>query len=643
MRAKGQGRRTYLERLGQRLDTLRRGIQTGMGPWPSIYKNLVHWFVIAIPIGIISGLGAVAFMWLWQGSTEFFLGYLVNIRYPEPGVTGLSPGGVVVWTSTYPSILLLPLVMALGGLGAGAIAQFLAPEVEGHGTDQAIRAFHRNDGKVRLRVGPLKMLASALTLGSGGSGGREGPTSQIGASFGSFWADFLGLPTKERRVAMAVGLGSGIGAIFKAPLGGALFSAEIFYMTDFEPEVIFPSIMSSVVSYAIFGSVFGWDPLFSAPQGISWSGNVYQLPLFALLGLLCAGVGVGFVRVFYMTRSVMQSLKIPLTLRAALGAFIAGLLVLLIYFLSPWENHFVALSSINVGYGFVQAIMLGQYTVLSYIPVLIIVLALAILLRMVATSLTVGSGGAAGLFGTSVVIGALLGSAVGVFFYWLFPQFGIYNLVPASYVAVFAIVGMMAFFGGISKAPLAVLVMVIEMVASYSILIPAMLAIFIAYAGTGRTHLYSEQVDTRMDSEAHREEAIEFALRGLRVGTIMNSRVEPADPGLTVAEVREGSHWKDQPILPVLRDGVWFGIVRREDMERLDPAAAATTTLFDILSVPRSVVSEETSVAEAYKSMETHSADVAVVIGAGVEMHYRGLITRTMILGIIEEGARADD
>ncbi len=609
-----------------------------MGPWPSIYRNLLHWTIIAIPIGVVAGLGSVAFMYLWQESTNFFLGYIVGIGYPEPGTT------VVTWSSSFPRILLLPVVMGLGGLAVGLLSMRFAPEVQGHGTDESIRAFHHKGGKVRLRVAPLKMITAAITLGTGGSGGREGPTAQVGSSFGSAWADLLKLSPKERRISMAVGLGAGISAIFKAPLGGAIYGAEIFYMTDFEPEVIFPSIMASVVSYSIFGLFYTFNPLFTAPLSIvSGTGlppwTVNQLPLYAILGALCAVVGVGFVVIFRHIQVLFQTSTISRTVLPAVGGLAAGGLVIVLYFLAPWGGSFVALSAINVGYGFVQGIMLGQYlTISSLVPVLIVALGLAVVLRMITTSFTVGSGGSAGLFGTSVVVGALLGSSVGVAFRALVP-----GLVPTPDIAVFAIVGMMAFFGGISKAPLAVLVMVVEMVASYSILIPAMLSIFIAYAATGKYHIYSEQVDTRMDSEAHREEAIDFALKGIRVTSIMDARALSLDPHLTVAQSLMETAVKEQTVIPVIREGVWYGIVRRADLVKLDAETAATTTIYDLLVVPGAVVSEEASVAEAYQAMLTHSTDVAVIISTGVEMRFRGLLTQERVLGLIERGAPIHD
>ncbi|HTW56281.1 MAG TPA: chloride channel protein [Thermoplasmata archaeon] len=480
--------------------------QSNGGPrsWVSVSQTLVRSALLAIPIGVVAGLGSAAFYFLWLESTRFFLEGIVGIGYPYAGAP---PNGVVVWSSSFPRILLLPLVMAGGGLATGWIVARWAPEVAGHGTDAAIQSFHEQGGRVRRRVAFLKTIASALTLGTGGAGGREGPSGQIGGAFGSWWADSLGLSDRERRIALATGLGAGVGAIFRAPLGGAIYSAEILYIQDFEPDVFFPAIVASVISYSIFGVLFGFSTLFALPAGgVSW--NVEQIPLYALLGLVCAAAGVGFIRFFRSTEDRFRAIRGGPLLRIPLGMAIAGVAVLAVYFLLPWGNHFAALASIDVGYGFVQAAMLGQIGVVTLVPLALIALSVAIVLRAATTSLTVGSGGAAGLFGTSVVIGALVGVEIGAAFHTLLP-----SVVSAGEISAFAIVGMMTFFGGVSKAPLAVLVMVAEMTGSYDLLVPAMLAIFIAYIGTGPYHLYEEQRATRLDSPAHRDEYVAL-LRG---------------------------------------------------------------------------------------------------------------------------------
>jgi CIC family chloride channel protein len=173
-----------------------------------------------------------------------------------------------------------------------------APEAEGHGTDAVIAAYHHQQGQIRPRVPLVKMVASAVTLGTGGSGGREGPIAQIGAGFGSLLANMLGLRPAERRVLMAAGMGAGIAAIFRAPLAGTIFAAEVLYRSpEFESEVIIPAGMASVVSYCVFGTYTGWKPLFTIPD-LTFS-NPWQLGPYLLLALFMVLLAMLYTRSFY--------------------------------------------------------------------------------------------------------------------------------------------------------------------------------------------------------------------------------------------------------------------------------------------------------------------------------------------------------
>jgi CIC family chloride channel protein len=403
--------------------------------------------VIAVPIGVVAGVGAAAFYYLVNLFTGVLLVQLAGLTLPSEGTYALTQ---LTWSSSFPRILIVPGLMVVGGLAVGAIIWGVAPEVAGHGTDATIRAFHHNAGKVRVRVPVLKTIASAITLGTGGSGGREGPVSQIGGGFGSLWSDIFGLGDRDRRIALATGMGAGIGAIFRAPLGGAVYSAEILYTGDFEPEVFVPAIIASVVAYSVYSSIFGFHTLFATPPALaSYAFNPARLPLYAALGIVCGAVGFLFIRMFHRTDAWFASRKWSPLVRPAVGAAVAGAIFLGAYFLIPEQGHFVSLSSLSVGYGFVQAVMLGQLGTGSFTVVVITVLVAAVVVRMLMTSFVVGSGGSAGLFGTSVVVGAFLGTVVGGVSHNLLP-----GLVPLAVVPVFSIVGMMSFFGGISKAPL---------------------------------------------------------------------------------------------------------------------------------------------------------------------------------------------
>src|SRR5579871_2470886 len=188
-------------------------------------------------------------------------------------------------------------------LDVGAGYRPHAPDGEGHGTDAAIGAYHFHQGKIRPRVPLVKIVASAITLGTGGSGGREGPIAQIGAGFGSFLGKLLRLRPVERRILMAAGMGAGVAAIFRAPLAGALFAAEVLYRSpDFESDVIIPAGLASVMAYCTFGLAFGWKPLFTLPVellNVLTFDNPLTLVLYTLLALFLVVLAMLYTRTFY--------------------------------------------------------------------------------------------------------------------------------------------------------------------------------------------------------------------------------------------------------------------------------------------------------------------------------------------------------
>ena len=250
-------------------------------------RNLTKWLLLSAAIGVVAGLGAIAFYLAIQLATDGFLGQLVGYQPPLPVGEGGIGGGPVgrPW--------LLPVVVGLGGLLSGLIVFKLAPEAEGHGTDAAIGAIHHRGGRIRARIPPIKMLASAITIGAGGSGGREGPAAQISAGFGSLLGEWLHLDTRDRRIAVAAGIGAGIGAIFRAPLGGALLAAEILYVHDLEVEAIIPALIAGIIGYTIYGAYFGFTPIFGQHAGLTL-GSPIQLLYYAVLGALSGLIGIAY-------------------------------------------------------------------------------------------------------------------------------------------------------------------------------------------------------------------------------------------------------------------------------------------------------------------------------------------------------------
>lgn len=435
--------------------------------------GLARTVLLGVVIGLVAGAGAILFYEAIEFATRHLLEGLAGYRPPAPLGEG-SPehsGPDRRWA--------LPLVVALGGLASGILVARFAPEAAGHGTDAAIGAFHWKSGRIRWQVVPVKLVASAITIGSGGAAGREGPTAQVGAGFGSFLADRLGLQPAERRRALAAGMGAGIGAIFRAPLGGAMMAAEVLYRHDFEADVILLGLISSIVAYAVFGAYTDYTPIFGGAGGFSFS-HPSELPYYALLGLAAGLVGILYARAFYGTEELFQRVPLPRWARPALG----GLLVGAIGIAAP--------EAIHVGYGWVQQAFTPE-GVLAFSPWLLLALPF---LRILTTSLTVGSGGSGGIFGPGMVIGGLLGAA-----YWRlgrdlpgFPE------DPGPVV----IIGMTAMFGSIAHAPLAMLLMVAEMTGNLSLLAPAMAAVAVASLVVGDETIYREQLPTRADSPAHR-------------------------------------------------------------------------------------------------------------------------------------------
>ena len=438
-----------------------------------------------ILVGLIAGGGAIFFHFLCQLFHYLFLGKLAGYYPPHPA--GESPLFPVEPTS--PNRLILLTLPALGGVVSGWLVYKYAPEAEGHGTDAVIEAYHRKQGHIRSRIPFIKTIASAFTLGSGGSGGREGPIAQIGAGFGSFLGRALKLSEKERRILLAAGMGAGIGSIFRAPLAGALFAAEVLYRElEFEAEVIIPAGISSVVGYCLFCLVYGWGSLFEAPD-IYFKDPLELFP-YSIMAFVLAGMAVLYVRSFYGLQARFRRLRIPDHWKPAIGGLATGV----IGFFLPQTLAF--------GYGFIQQALDGKV-------VLWLLVAVAFG-KIFTTSFSIGSGGSGGVFGPSIVIGASIGGAMGEIFHRLFPT-------VVEHTSPFVVVGMAGFFAAASKAPISTIILVSEMTNSYHLLLPSMLVCSLSFLLSRSWTIYHQQVPAKHDSPAHRGEFVVDVLEDLRV------------------------------------------------------------------------------------------------------------------------------
>lgn len=416
----------------------------------------------AVLLGFTGGTAAALFQWCLSLAQKWVL--LRFAGFPDSGLD----------LPVLPHYLFF-LVPAAGGLLAGILVFRFAPEAAGAGTDALIDAFHNKNGHISLRVCFVKFIASVITLGSGGSAGQEGPMAQIGGGLGSFVGRVFKLPVRQKRILLLTGTAAGLGAIFHAPLGGALTAAEIVYKEDFESQGFMPFTVASVVAFAWFTllthqhSTYLHFPIFPFT-------NPLELLLFALVGLACVPVSWLFVRIYRRCLVFFERLRIRNFLKPALG----GLLVGLIAYLCP--------QAVGANWDWLTQAVAGDFPFRT-----LIFIALA---KIVATSFTIASGGSGGVFGPSLFIGGMVGGAVG---------FGIQALEPAwvSNPGAYVLVGMGAFFAGAAKAPLAGLIMVCEITGNYGLLPPLLLASILHLALSRKWSLYSSQRLNKFSTPAH--------------------------------------------------------------------------------------------------------------------------------------------
>ncbi|MDH3999259.1 MAG: chloride channel protein, partial [Desulfuromonadales bacterium] len=357
------------------------------------WRALTRPVVLSVLVGLVTGGAAVLFYFATNAVEHLFLDQFAGYHPPGEGAEAiLAIGDGMIDSLAMEHRWFLFLIPIIGGLISGFLVFKYAPEAEGHGTDAAIDAFHNKGGLIRGRVPIIKGLASIATIGTGGSAGREGPIAQIGAGFGSFIATKLRLTASDRRIVMLAGMAGGIGATFRAPLGGALFAVEVLYRNpEFEHEGLIPAIISSITAFSLFGATTGWKPLLATPH-FSFE-HPQELFLFFALAVFCAGLGRVYVRCFYGMQGVFKAWEFPTMLKPAVGGFVLGLMAM------------VVPQVLGSGYGMVQAALYGK--------VALWIMLLIALAKIVATSLTISSGGSGGVFAPSLVIGAMLGGAFG--------------------------------------------------------------------------------------------------------------------------------------------------------------------------------------------------------------------------------------
>ena len=504
-------------------------------------RSFAKWVALSAVVGVLGGLAAV----LFSVSVEF----AKEVGFGR--VAGTTQGGLM--RGANPALVLA--FPALGGLLVGLLIHFAGTERDGAGTDAVIRAFHRMKGRVRRRVSWVTGLASTLTIGSGGSGGQEGPISQIGASIGSTLARVLDFSDRDRRLFLMAGGSAGVGAMFASPLGGALFLPEVMYRrAEFEGDGIIPCVVSSSVAFATFDAILGREHAILLPEAVLDSlhfGGLAEIAIYIVLGVACALLGWLFVHGVRSLGTVFRRITfLPTFFQPAIGGLIVGAIALAL--LPIVEGHGVSFG----GYSLAESAISGALSLR--------ILAILILAKVFATAVTVGSGGAGGVFAPALSLGAVIGAAVGLGAATVLPG---RDLDPGE----FALVGMGGFFAGVGKVPIAAVVMVCEMTGNYALLAPLMIVAVVHMSLSTPWALYPSQVASPVDSPAHTGDYIVDVLQSMKVSDVLDRSLDPTlvDHSTTLRRAMRIVSDSKETHFPVVDDkGDLCGIFSLNDLRR---------------------------------------------------------------------------
>jgi CIC family chloride channel protein len=565
-------------------------------------------------VGVVAGLGAAGFYWLLELMQDYALGH-VEGYFPPPAGDELTAHAMQLPTHWW-AVLLVP---ALGGLVCGLLVYGFAPEAEGHGTDAMVRAFHRLGGRIRNRVPVIKSIASIITIGTGGSAGREGPIAQIGAGFGAFLSTKIGLGESERRLLMLSGGAGGIGAIFRAPLGGALFVSEVLYgSTALEFAAVVPCFVASITAYAVFAALFGQGLAFRVAPDLAFD-NFGELPFYLVFAVVCSTVGFLYVNIFYGLRNrFFRRLPIPNAFKPAVGGLMLGVLAL-------WLPQLMC-----GGYGWIQM------AIDSDSSMTITMLAILCFGKIVATSLTISSGGSGGVFAPSLFIGAMLGGAFGQLCYRFFPD-------TIVHPEAFVLVGMGGFFAGVARVPLTAMLMVCEMSGSYGLLVPLMLVSIINTAIlSSRWTLYEEQVPSLVDSPAHQGDFVVDVLERIHVREVMDPHraFDLVPEGTPLPEILRLAARSKNGYFPVVDDqNRLTGIFSLRDLRSILTGNGAGSLILatDLAAQPVLTVTPDDDLHTALRVFTRKNIDDIPVVDAQDRDHVLGMISRRNVISAYHE------
>jgi CIC family chloride channel protein len=540
----------------------------------NIREYLRKWIPLSILIGLVGGVGAIIF--------QILLEMIWHLSYE---------------TYAIPWYLVL-FIPAVGGLIVGYVIPRTAPEAVGHGTNDVIEALHHSGGRIRGIVVPVKIVVSAITIGTGGSAGREGPISQIGAGLGSVLGRKLKLSRSDLKVFVIAGMAAGFSAVFKAPLGSAIFAMEIPYKNDLESNAVIPSIIASIVSYLVFIPVYGPGPAFDIPPiDVQLTAELFAITI--LVGVLAGAVGIIYVKTLTGIEGFFENAKMPLYLKTGAGGLMVGIIGLSL----P--------SVLGLSHGLIEDLLQGvNFTITILIALLIA--------KIVATSLTVGSGGSGGVFFPSLVIGGTLGAIVGTL---LSPQ-----LTP-----IFVAVGMGSMMAGVTKTPVSSSVLMAEMIGGFIAFIPLAIASVISYIITGKNTIYSSQI-------AQKSFELDVSnLSKLRIADVMKGEVVTIPEEASIEEaamvVRRSPHY----LYPVVSgEDKIIGVAPRERILDIDTRIPSASILQVLQSHFEPIPADKDSL-EAFDIMNEKQISRMIVVDPIEGRRVVGILTRLDLLMALEK------
>jgi CIC family chloride channel protein len=546
--------------------------------------------ILAVIVGLAAGLGAVGFRHL----IDFFQ----SIFYGSDG----DLLELVQSTSWYLKVW----VPAAGGLVVGPLVYFLAREAKGHGVPEVMESVALKSGIIRKRVVFIKTLASAICIGTGGSVGREGPIVQIGSAIGSTIGQLLKISADRIRTLVGCGAAAGIAATFNAPIAGSMFALEII-LGDFGLATFSPIVISSVTATAVSRYFLGDSPAFFVPvyQLIS----AWEFPLYIAMGLFCSVVGVTFTAVLYRLEDIFNSIKFPEYLKAATGGLILGGMGLLFPYI------------LGVGYG---SIYLSFMQLLPWWLMLVLVPC-----KILATSITIGSGGSGGIFAPSLFLGAMAGGFFGTVAHIIFPG------VTAS-PGAYSIVGMGAVVSATTHGPLTAILMLFEMTGSYKIILPLMAACIIS--SLAARHLFNESIYTLklarrgVNIRAGKEVNV---LQSIYVKDVMNPEVETIPEDLTLRKLAEKISKSKYNNFPVInKEGNLIGILSFFDYRDaiFDENLKDLVVAKDIATTDVVTVSLDDNLYNALGKITSRDFSILPVVSPDDQSRLSGILTRGDII-----------